>query len=158
MFVILAIVAGLVGTFLMSLVMWFIHERGWANADMIRAVGSMVTKRYDNSLGPGLLLHVAAGCLFALFYLLILRATGITNWFVLMQIGLALGTMHGAAMVFILMAMAEKHPLEQFRTAGPEVGWAHVVGHMAYGLGVGLTVGLIGSRIGELTKSVQLPS
>jgi len=118
----------------------------------------MVTKRYENSLGPGLLIHVTAGCLFALFYLFILRATGITNWFVLAQIGLAIGTMHGAAMVFILMAMAEKHPLEQFRIAGPAVGWAHVVGHMAYGAGVGLAVGLIGPHIGELTKSVQLPS
>jgi len=158
MFVILAIVAGLVGTALMSLVMWFIHERGWANADMIRAVGSLVTKRYDNALLPGLLLHMAAGCIFALFYVYIMRATGITHWFVLMQIGLAIGTMHGAAMVFILMAMAEKHPLEQFRTAGPAVGWAHVVGHMAYGTGVGLAVGLIGPRLGELTKSVQIPS
>jgi hypothetical protein len=158
MFVILAIVAGLTGTVFMSLVMWFIHERGWANADMIRAVGSFVTKRYDNALLPGLLLHFAAGCIFAVFYVYIMRATGITNWFVLMQIGLAIGTMHGAAMVFILMAMAEKHPLEQFRTAGPAVGWAHVVGHMAYGTGVGLAVGLIGPRIGELTNSVQIPS
>src|SRR5262249_61175944 len=119
MFGILAIVAGIVGTIFMSLVMWFIHERGWANADMIRAVGSLVTKRYDNSLLPGLLLHFAAGCFFALFYVYIMRATGITNWFVLMQIGLAIGTMHGAAMVFILMAIAEKHPLEQFRTPCP---------------------------------------
>lgn len=158
MFVILAIIAGLAGTALMSLVMWFIHERKWANADMIRAVGSMVTRRYENSLLPGLLLHVLAGCIFALFYVMIMRATGITNWFVLMQIGLAIGTMHGAAMVFILMAMAEKHPLEQFRTAGPAVGWAHVVGHMAYGIGVGLVVGLIGPRLGELTKTISLPS
>jgi hypothetical protein len=158
MFVILAIVAGIAGTIFMSVVMWFIHERRWANADMIRAVGSMVTKRYDNALVPGLLLHIAAGCIFGLIYLYIMRATGITNWFVLMQIGLAIGTMHGAAMVFILMAMAEKHPVEQFRVAGPAVGWAHVIGHMAYGTGVGLAVGLIGPHIGELTKSVTLPS
>jgi uncharacterized membrane protein len=158
MFVILAIVAGIVGTLFMSLVMWFIHERAWANADMIRAVGSMVTRRYENSLLPGLLLHFLAGCIFALFYVMILRATGITNWFVLMQIGLAIGTMHGAAMVFVLMAMSEKHPLEQFREAGPEVGWAHVVGHMAYGIGVGLAVGLIGPHLGELTKTVSFPS
>jgi hypothetical protein len=158
MFVILAIIAGIVGTLCMSLVMWFIHERRWANADMIRAVGSMVTRRYENALLPGLLLHIAAGCIFALFYVMIMRATGITNWFVIAQIGLAIGTMHGAAMVFILMAMAEKHPLEQFRVAGPEVGWAHVVGHMAYGIGVGLTVGLLGSRLGELTKTISIPS
>lgn len=158
MFVILAIVAGVTGTVAMSLVMWFIHERAWANADMIRAVGSLVTKRYDNALLPGLLLHFLAGILFAFVYLIILRATGISNWFVIMQIGLALGTMHGAAMVFVLMAMAEKHPLEQFRVAGPAVGWAHVIGHMAYGTGVGLAVGLIGPHLGELTSRVPLTS
>jgi hypothetical protein len=158
MFVILAIIAGFIGTASMSLVMWFIHERKWANADMIRAVGSMFTRRYENSLLPGLLLHLLAGCIFALIYVMIMRATGITNWFVLMQIGLAIGTMHGAAMVFILMAMSEKHPLEQFREAGPAVGWAHVIGHMAYGIAVGLTVGLLGPHLGELTKSVQIPS
>jgi hypothetical protein len=158
MFVLLAIVAGLTGTVFMSLVMWFIHERGWANADMIRAVGSLVTRRYDNALLPGLVLHTLAGCIFAVGYVIVMRATGITNWFVIAQIGLAIGTFHGAAMVFVLMALAEKHPLEQFRTAGPAVGWAHVVGHMAYGIGVGLAVGLIGPRIGELTKSVNLPT
>lgn len=158
MFVILAIVAGLIGTVAMSLMMWFIHERRWANADMIRAVGSMVTRRYDNALVPGLLLHVLAGILFAIGYLFIMRATGISNWFVLMQIGLALGTMHGAAMVFVLMAMAEKHPVEQFRVAGPAVGWAHVIGHMAYGTGVGLAVGVIGPRMGEITSKLPVTS
>jgi hypothetical protein len=54
--------------------------------------------------------------------------------------------------------MAERHPVEQFRVAGPAVGWAHVIGHMAYGTGVGLTVGLLGPHMGELTKSVTLPS
>jgi hypothetical protein len=158
MFVILAIVAGVTGTVAMSLMMWFIHQRGWANADMIRAVGSMVTRRYDNALVPGLFLHLLAGILFAIPYLIIMRATGISNWFVIMQIGLAIGTMHGAAMVFVLMAMAEKHPLEQFRVAGPAVGWAHVIGHMAYGTGVGLAVGFIGPHLGQLTSRVPVTS
>jgi hypothetical protein len=157
MFALLAVIAGVIGTVFMSLVMWFIHERRWANADMIRAVGSMVTRRYDNALLPGLLLHVIAGCVFAVPYLLIMRAIGVTNWWVIAQVGLAIGTFHGAAMVFILMALSEKHPVEQFRTAGPAVGWAHVIGHMAYGTGVGLAVGLIGPRIGELTKTLPLP-
>jgi hypothetical protein len=157
MFALLAVIAGVTGTVFMSLVMWFIHERRWANADMIRAVGSMVTRRYDNALLPGLLLHVIAGCVFAVPYLLIMRAIGVTNWWVIAQVGLAIGTFHGAAMVFILMALSEKHPVEHFRTAGPAVGWAHVIGHMAYGTGVGLAVGLIGPRIGELTKTLPLP-
>lgn len=34
--------------------------------------------------------------------------------------------------------VAERHPVEKFRRAGPEVAAAHIVGHVAYGLGVGL--------------------
>jgi hypothetical protein len=71
----------------------------------------------------------------------------------IISVGLALGTFHGAAMIFILMALAEKHPVAQFRKANVNVAWAHVVGHMAYGAGVGLVVGLLGERLGAITIS-----
>jgi hypothetical protein len=48
-------------------------------------------------------------------------------------------------MSFVLMAVvAERHPVERFRSAGPEVGAAHILGHVAYGLGVGLMAWLLG--------------
>ena len=149
----LVIIAGVTGTVFMSLVMWFIHQRGWANADMIRAIGSLVTRRYENSVGPGLLLHLAAGCLFAVAYLFIMRSTGFSNPVHLVFIGLALGTFHGAAMIFILMALAEKHPVTQFRTANVNVAFAHVVGHMAYGASIGLIVAFLGPKIGGFPVS-----
>jgi len=148
MFPILVIVAGAAGTLLMSAVMYFIHERGWANADMIRAIGSLVTRRYDNSVIPGLLLHLAAGIFFAVPYLLIIRGAGIDRVFPILSIGLTIGTFHGAAMIFILMAIAEKHPVPQFRRANVNVAWSHVAGHMAYGIGVGLVAALVGTRMG----------
>jgi hypothetical protein len=154
MFALFVIVAGVSGTLLMSSVMWFIHRRGWANADMIRAVGSLVTRRYENSLGPGLLMHLAAGCLFAVPYLFIIRSVGVTNVFSLLLIGATLGTFHGAAMIFILMALAEKHPLPQFRKAEIDVAWAHVVGHVAYGTGIGLVTALVGARLGVVTQTM----
>ena len=153
MFPLLVIIAGVTGTLFMSVVMYFIHQRGWANADMIRAIGSLVTRRYENSVGPGLLLHLGAGCLFAIPYILVMRGAGVNQPLHLIAVGLALGTFHGAAMIFILMAMAEKHPVAQFRKANVDVAWAHVVGHMAYGTGVGLVVAFLGQRMGAITIS-----
>jgi|SRR5688572_2869071 len=153
MFPLLVIIAGVTGTIFMSVVMYFIHQQGWANADMIRAIGSLATRRYENSVVPGLLLHLAAGCFFAIPYILVMRSAGVNQPLHIISVGLALGTFHGAAMIFILMALAEKHPVAQFRKANVNVAWAHVVGHMAYGAGVGLVVGLLGERLGAITIS-----
>lgn len=139
MFFLQVFVAGIVGTTLMTASLWFIHRSGWANADMTRALGSMLTRRYDGSLGPGLLIQFAGGIAFAVPYLLILRSTGFTPLSAHLAVGGALGAFHGLTMSYVLMALvAERHPVEKFRSAGPEVGAAHIVGHVAYGLGVGL--------------------
>jgi hypothetical protein len=146
MFPLIVIVAGFVGTALMIGVMWFIHRSGWANADMTRAVGSLVTRRYENSLGPGLAVNFAVGCIFAVGYLLVMRSVGPQSIAAATAVGGALGALHGCAMAFILMALvAETHPVERFRTAGPDVAAAHVAGHVAYGIGVGIVAGLLGT-------------
>jgi len=145
MFVLIVVLSGFGGTALMTGVMWFIHRAGWANADMIRALGSLFTRSYENSLRPGLAVHFVAGCAFAVPYLLILRSVGTDNLFETMAVTTAVGVFHGAAMIFVLLALvAETHPVERFRTAGVDVAAAHIVGHVAYGLGVGLTAGLLG--------------
>lgn len=146
MFPLIVIAAGFVGTAMMTGVMWFIHRSGWANADMTRALGSLVTRRYENSLLPGIALHFTVGCIFAIGYLLIFRSLDLNSIRASIAVGTALGTFHGAAMSFILMALvAETHPVERFRQAGIEVAAAHVVGHLAYGMGVGLVAGWLGT-------------
>lgn len=154
MFPMIVIVAGFVGTSLMIGVMWFIHRSGWANADMTRALGSLVTRRYENSLLPGLALNFAAGCAFAVGYLLVLRSLDLHSVRASIAVGTALGAFHGAAMSFILMALvAETHPVERFRKAGVDVAAAHVVGHLAYGMGVGLVAGLLGTGKAQTTAA-----
>jgi hypothetical protein len=154
-FPLIVIVAGFAGTFLMTATMWFIHRSGWANADMTRALGSLVTRRYENSLLPGFLLQFAGGIFFAIFYLLIMRTLSMEAMGTALAVGAALGTFHGAAMSFILMALvAEIHPVERFRTAGVDVGAAHIAGHVAYGLGVGLVAGLLGTGVSQPTTAL----
>ena len=131
--------SGIAGTLLMSAVMTLIHRSNWANADMIRALGSYVTRRYENALAPGLVIHLASGILFAFPYTVALGLINATSSAGLILGGGLLGLVHGFAMSFILLAaVSEKHPVEQFRGAGLEVGVAHIVGHVFYGLGVGV--------------------
>jgi hypothetical protein len=152
MFPLIVIAAGFVGTIFMTGVMWFIHRSGWANADMTRALGSLITRRYENSLLPGLLIHFTVGCIFAVGYLLVLRSLDLHSLGASLAVGTALGTFHGAAMSFILMALvAETHPVERFRRAGVDVAAAHVAGHVAYGFGVGLVAAWLGTGKAEPT-------
>jgi hypothetical protein len=132
------IIAGVIGSLLMSIVMTFIHRGEWANADMIRAVGSLVTKSYEHSLLPGLAIHYGVGTLLAIPYTLILETLAIHSPVALAGVGATLGLFHGAAMSFVLLALvADNHPVKRFRSAGIDVAAAHVAGHVAYGLGVG---------------------
>ena len=139
-----AILAGITGTALMSLTMGLIHRSRLANADMIRALGSMVTRSLDHALPVGLLIHLGAGALFAIPYTYILRSLPVTAAGAQIAAGAAIGAFHGVATGFVLLAViAEKHPLEQFRECGLEVAVAHVVGHVLYGAGVGLMCSLL---------------
>ena len=144
----LTIVAGLVGTSGMSLAMWIITKSGIANAGMIRAIGSMFTKSYDDSFGPGLIMHFISGILFAFLYVILISILAPSSIAGAIATGGMIGVFHGVAFAFLLVIMvAEHHPIEQFRSAGFEVAIAHLFGHVIYGLLVGLVVGLTGVRI-----------
>ena len=131
-------VAGGVGAISMSLAMGAIHATGYANADMIRALGSLVTRKYEGSFGWGLVIHLLSGMLFAIPYAAVLG--GFAEKSLLMSAGLGglLGLVHGLVMSLILLGVVtERHPMNRFKSAGFEVAIAHIVGHVAYGIGVG---------------------
>lgn len=137
------VLAGIVGTGLMSLLMTVIHRSGWANADMIRALGGIVTRSYEQALGPGLLLHFVTGAFFAFPYAFVITGLGFDTVAADASLGGLIGFVHGFVMSFLLVAaVAERHPVQQFREAGFEVAAAHVLGHVAYGVGVGATIGI----------------
>jgi hypothetical protein len=139
------LVAGLVGTSLMSFSMTAVHRSGWANADMVRALGSLVTRSLERALGWGLLIHNVSGVLFAIPYAAVLGALAGSGALLLVGLGAMLGFAHGLVVSLLLLAVvAEKHPLERFRKAGFEVAVAHILGHVAYGVGVASVVGLLG--------------
>lgn len=136
--------AGIVGTLFMSVVMTVVHRSGWANADMIRALGSLITRSRENALGWGLVIHFVSGMLFAIPYTVVLSAFGGHGLPLTLGLGILMGLAHGIVMSLLLLAVvSEKHPVAQFQKAGFEVAVAHIVGHVAYGFGVALMVAVL---------------
>ena len=110
---------------------------------MVRALGSLATRKYDNALLPGLVIHSLSGIIFAFPYALIMGLVDVGSATALALIGALIGFVHGFAMSFVLLTVvSERHPLQRFREAGIEVAVAHIVGNIGYGAAVGAVLGL----------------
>jgi len=144
-FLLFSAVAGVIGTGGMTFIMYLVNKMGITNARMVIAIGSLLTKTRENAIRVGLIMHFTAGVIFAILYTLFFSLYGISGIIQLVGFGFGFGFIHGFIMSFILViAVAEHHPLEEFRDAGFPVAIAHVVGHMVYGTLVGLVIGLSG--------------
>ncbi len=145
--IIITVLAGVIGTAGMSTVLWGLTRTGIANAAMIRAIGSLFTKSYEDSFGLGLTVHFIVGIIIAFVYVALISLFAPTSLAGAIALGGMIGFAHGIAFGFTLVvAVAEHHPLEQFRSAGLEVAVAHLLGHVIYGVLVGAVVGLTGIR------------
>jgi len=141
------IICGIIGTSAMSFVMWFVTKERLANADMIRAIGSILADE-ESSFSTGLIAHYIAGIILAFVYLLIISLFQPQSLWAYTGLGAMIGLFHGVAFAFLLVVIvAEHHPKESFRNAGLEVALAHLGGHIIYGLVVGLVAGIFAVRI-----------
>lgn len=138
---------GLLATSVMTAFLYFIHWAGFANGDMVRAIGSAITKRYDGSLWTGLAVHYVTGIIFAAIYVYILALVPpLSDGHVIKIAGLGalLGFVHGLVVSMgLVVVVAEHHPMEQFRRAGVGVALLHLAAHVVYGGVVGWCVGVI---------------
>jgi uncharacterized membrane protein YagU involved in acid resistance len=145
--IIFTALAGVIGTAGMSIALWGISHTGIANAAMIRAIGSLFTRSYEDSFGLGLTVHFIVGIILAFIYIALISLFEPESLAGTIAYGGMIGLAHGVAFGFLLVvAVAEHHPLEQFRKAGLEVAIAHLIGHVVYGVLVGAVVGLTGIR------------
>ncbi len=139
--------AGVIGTAGISIALWGISHTGIANAPMIRAIGSLFTRSYEDSFGLGLTVHFIVGIIIAFVYVALISLLEPASLAGAIAYGGMIGLAHGVAFGFLLVVVvAEHHPLEQFRRAGLEVVVAHLFGHVVYGVLVGAVVGLTGVR------------
>ncbi len=141
----LAAWSGIIGTAGMELFLQRITKSGIANADMSRAIGSIFTRSIESAYGLGITIQIISGIIFAFFYTLALVYFNIHGYLGNAFAGLLLGFIHGAVVGFLLIsAVAEHHPLPEFREAGFNVAVAHWAGHLVYGFLVGSVIGLLG--------------
>lgn len=139
-----ALISGLIGTAGITIFMSAVTKSGLANADMIRAVGSLFTKTLKNAFIVGIIIHTISGIIFALIYTIIITTFEVKGVLNSAGAGVLIGFIHGAVVSFVLIAaVAEHHPIKQFQHAGFSVAVAHWLGHIIYGLLAGLSIGLI---------------
>ena len=156
--ILLTIAGGIVATAVMSLGLYFIHWGGLANADMIRAIGSAVTRTEEGALLPGLIIHFSSGIIFAFIYIVFWSLWGIQSVTIYLLLGLLLGAAHGLVVSFMLLALvAEHHPLPRFQQAGVGVAFAHLIGHVVYGAVLGAISGAFGLRYDFIPILAQFP-
>jgi hypothetical protein len=135
--VIIPIIAGIVATGGITAVLWIINKTGWTKADMVRAVGSLFTKKIENALKAGLVMHFLAGIIISGIYLHILSILNLQNAAGIIFVGGIMGFIHGFIFSFVMVIYAEHHPVKEFQEADFEVAIAHVLGHIVYGLLIG---------------------
>lgn len=138
---------GLLATTVMTTFLYVIHWTGFANGDMVRAIGSSITKSYDGSFWTGLGVHYVSGIIFAGIYVYLLALVpplGDGHVMKIAGLGALLGFVHGLLVSFALViVVAEHHPMEQFRKAGFGVAVLHLAAHVVYGGVVGWCVAVI---------------
>lgn len=129
-----AIISGILGSMAMLVVLYVITFAKIANADMVRALGSLATKTLSHSIQVGLLIYFTGGIIFSFLYFLIFRIFPLQEAGPLLFLGAYGGFIHGLIISFALVIeVAGRHPVEQFSQAGYGVALAHIVGHVVYG-------------------------
>ncbi|MEJ2535822.1 MAG: hypothetical protein P8048_01980, partial [Calditrichia bacterium] len=110
--------------------------------------GSAVTRSYETSLFPGTLIHFSSGIIFGLIYLYIFQMLQLNYLSSFLIAGGIVGLAHGFAFSFIMVILAEHHPVDRFQNAGFQVAIAHFIAHIVYGVLVGLVAGFFSVNIG----------
>ena len=137
-----AIEAGIIATAGMTLLLWLIDKTGKVNANMVRALGSAITRSLETSLWPGIIIQLVSGVVFAYLYILALNVLQLREVASLVIAGGVIGFAHGFAFSFIMVILAEHHPVERFQSASFQVAIVHFFAHIIYGVIVGLVFGL----------------
>lgn len=140
-YLLFSVVAGIAGAIVMLLVMKLIDRSPVPGRNMIIAVGSLLTHTRENAGLVGGLLHGIAAIAYGLIYTILLMALNLASWPGGLLGGLGLGAFHGMVVSLALVwVIADQHPLEEFREAGPGVFLQHLAGHVAYGAVVGTII------------------
>jgi hypothetical protein len=132
-------VSGVAGAFAMTEFMLKVSSAYSKRVDMLKALGSFFTRKSEGSRELGQKIHILSGLFFGALYFAIMHFIGGLNFPYAIFLGIGFGFFHGLTMSYILMFYAsEKHPIKEYRDATLEEGLLHLVGHIIFGIVVGL--------------------
>lgn len=138
----ISLIAGVVATAGITIYSSFITKLGWANTDMVRAIGGLYSRSHDSAKSVGMVVHFVAGLIFAALYVFIMhQLLSVDSVFLGVVIGTVIGFVHGFAFSFVMVIIAEHHPLEEFRNTDHRIVAFHLLGHVVYGMLIGAVVG-----------------
>ena len=133
-----AFIAGVLAIFFMSLVMALFNFFKLAEADMIRAVGSLLTRKVSNAFFPGLVIQIIMSVFFTLIYGFLFNLLPEKYLIHIPAIGAGFGLFHGGVVSWAIASIvSDYHPVKRFQEAKLEEALAHTVGHIVFGLVIG---------------------
>lgn len=139
--VLIIIGAGVIATIIMSLFLAFVHRKGIADTDMVRALGSVFTGEEEGALLVGTTVHATSGIFFAFIYSLLLAFGPVFTDIGVIMVCSAAGFFHGLVMTMLLViAVAEHHPIKKYRKVGIDITISYLFAHVIYGLSLGVVL------------------
>ncbi len=138
-----ALLFGLIGTGVMSLLLYLVGQSGGDALANVRGIGSSIPAPRGGSQIPGAIIHIAAGLGFGLIFLAVGNAYVWYSPAGLLGFGAVLGIVKGIVVSILLALIAfDQEPLDFMQRAGGAVGTWHVLGHVVYGLCLSVLFGL----------------
>lgn len=143
-----AIIAGIAGTIIMTLVLVMGPKMGMPKMDIVGMLGSMFSEKSNRTLG--LILHFMMGIVFAVIYVLLWNAGigymsvlwgaifGAVHWLIS---GLMMGIM-GKMNAAVRAGVMENPGIYMLNTGGVKAFMGGLIGHILYGVTVALVYGL----------------
>ena len=134
--ILVPVFAGVLGTAAMSFLLLLPAWLGLPRVDLVRAMGSYITGDRERAFAPGIVIHFLAGIFFGFVYYWGFRFTLVP---LTPLHGMFAGAVHGTLiMLFDSIAVLEHHPNKRYQRRGPMTGFAQLLGHVIYGLVVGI--------------------
>ncbi len=128
----LIVIAGLAGILGMGLFLKIVYKSNMSNSLTAEPAGFIFSRQFYNDHKVRFLLYIIFEICFAFVYVFILISCGISNVLLSASIALLIGLIHGAVAIVILKFIRLKFPIA-----------ATFIGHLAYGLIIGLIIGWI---------------
>ncbi len=134
---------GFFSTLLMLIFFEIIKRTKTFNVDIIKSVGSFLIQKEEHSYVLGVLIHLLYGTLCGYIYIFIFSAVPVPDLLkygsVYTILGVGLGFNHGVLVALLVSSFfTQYHQVTKFRKAGFSLAVYQAIGHIIYGLSIGI--------------------